>query len=193
MKKVEAGVKMFEMDRIPCLALDWSKEGVGLFMLQKYCNSQDGKMGCCNEGWQVVLAGSRILWQNEKNWCPGEGEGLAVVYALEKAKHFLLGCKQLYVATDHKPLLDTFSDRNLEQVENPRLRKLKEKTKMFEFKMIHVPARKNAGPDALSRNPVSREGLMGEMNTKEARLAVLAGIRVVEEVIEGSRMQDLLL
>ena len=77
MKKVEAGVKMFEMDRIPCLALDWSKEGVGLFMLQKYCNSQDGKMGCCNEGWQVVLAGSRILWQNEKNWCPGEGEGLA--------------------------------------------------------------------------------------------------------------------
>ena len=49
---------------------------------------------------------------------------------------------------------------------------------MFDFKMIHVPARKHAGPDALSRNPVCRDGLMGDMNTKEARLAVLAGIRV---------------
>ena len=78
-----------------------------------------------------------------------------MVYALEKTKHFVWGCKKFYVATDHKPLLDTFSDRNLEQVENPRLRKLIEKTKMFEFKMIHVPARKHTGPEALSRNPVS--------------------------------------
>ena len=41
-KKVEAGVKMFEMDRVTCLATDWSKEGVGFFMLQKYCKCQDG-------------------------------------------------------------------------------------------------------------------------------------------------------
>ena len=81
---------------------------------------------------------------------------MAVVNALEKTKHFVLGCRQLYVATDHKPLLGTFGDRNLEQVENPRLRILKMKTKMFDFKMIHVPARNHAGPDALSRNPVCR-------------------------------------
>ena len=49
------------------------------------------------------------------------------------------------MATDHKPLLGTFKDRNLEQLENPRLRRLKEKTKMFNFNMIHVPARKHAG------------------------------------------------
>ena len=53
----------------------------------------------------MVLAGSRFLRQNKKNWCPGEGEGLAVEYALKKTKHFVLGCKQLYMATDHKPLL----------------------------------------------------------------------------------------
>ena len=75
MKKVEAGVNMFEMYRITCLATDWSKEGVGFFMLQKYCNCQNVKMGCCKEGWQIVLAGSRFFRQKEKNWCPGEGEG----------------------------------------------------------------------------------------------------------------------
>ena len=41
-----------------------------------------------------------------------------------------------------------------------------------------------AGPDALSRNPVCRNGLMGDMHTKEARLAVLAGIKVSEDAIE---------
>ena len=55
---------------------------------------------------------------------------------------------------------------------------------MYDFTMIHVPARKHAGPDALSRNPVCREGLMENMNTKDARLAVLAGIRVADEGIE---------
>ena len=42
-QKVEAGVKMLDMDRIT----DWLKEGVGFFMLQKYCNCQDIKTGCC--------------------------------------------------------------------------------------------------------------------------------------------------
>ena len=32
-KKVEAGVKMFEMNRITCLATDWSKEGIGFFRM----------------------------------------------------------------------------------------------------------------------------------------------------------------
>ena len=45
-KKVDAGVKMFELDRVTCLATDWWKEGVGLFMIQKYCSCHDIKMGC---------------------------------------------------------------------------------------------------------------------------------------------------
>ena len=49
---------------------------------------------------------------------------------------------------------------------------------MLVFKMIHIPARKHARPDALSRNPVCGEGLMGDMDAKEARLSVLACMRV---------------
>ena len=60
------------------------------------------------------------------------------------------------------------------------MRSLKAKTKVFDFKMNHVQARKHA----LSRNFVRRDGLMGNMNTKEARLAVLAGIRVLVDAIE---------
>ena len=65
-------------------------------------------------------------------------------------------------------------------MENPRLRKLKEKTMMCDVKMLHVPAKKHAGPDALSRNPVCKEGLMGDMETKKARQSLLAMLMATE-------------
>lgn len=43
---------------------------------------------------------------------PVEGE-------CHEAKHYVLGCKNLLLATDHKPLLGMFQ-MNLEDIENPR-------------------------------------------------------------------------
>ena len=76
----------------------------------------------------------------ESRYAPVEGEALAVVFGLEKAKHFVLGCNDLIVATDPKPLLKVLGDRKLENIDNPRLRNLKEKTLSFRFKIIHVPS-----------------------------------------------------
>ena len=67
-KKVEQGVKMFEMNRTTCVATDWSQEGVGLFLFPKHCDCSEVKIGCCNDGWQLILAGSRFLKTNEQNW-----------------------------------------------------------------------------------------------------------------------------
>ena len=149
---------MFDVNKVTCLATDWSKEGVGFFLLQKHCSCPERKPTCCKDGWKLVFAGSRFLKPNEQGWAPVEGEALAVVYSLEKAKYYVLGCKDLIIATDHNPLLGIFGDRSLESVDNPRLRKLKEKTLAYRFTMVHVPGRKHSGPDAMSRNPVLREG-----------------------------------
>ena len=62
-----------------------------------------------------------------------------MVYALQKTIYFVLGCKQLIMATDHRPLLCIFDDRDLEIVDNPRLRKLKEKSLVLRFTITHVP------------------------------------------------------
>ena len=72
--------------------------------------------------------GSRFTRPAESRYAPVEGEALAVVYSLDKAKHFVLGCSDLIVAVDHKPLLKIFGDRSLADIPNPRLRNLKEKT-----------------------------------------------------------------
>ena len=62
-----------------------------------------------------------------------------MVYALQKTIYFVLGCKQLIIAIDHRPMLGIFGDRDLESVDNPRLRKLKEKSLVLRFTMTHVP------------------------------------------------------
>lgn len=81
-----------------------------------------------------------------------EGEALGVVDALDKARHFVLGCQNLTVAVDHQPLLKIFGDRSLDNVSNTRLRNLKEKTLRYHCKMVHIPGVKNK---ALSRHPTS--------------------------------------
>ena len=52
-----------------------------------------------------------------------------VADALDKARYFVLGCNYLVITVvDHKLLLKVFGDRSLDQISNPRLRNLKEKT-----------------------------------------------------------------
>ena len=57
------------------------------------------------------------------------------------------------MAVDHKPLLKILGDRSLEDLPNTRLRKLKEKTLRYRFKMVHIPGVKHRAADGLSRCP----------------------------------------
>ena len=151
-KEIEEGVRIYDKRKPTCLATDWSKTGIGFWLYQKHCQCASVKPQCCPTGWKVAMVGSRFTQPAESRYAPVEGEALAVTYALEKAKFFVLGCTNLNVAVDHKPLLNIFSDRSLD-MSNERLRSLKEKTLRYRFAMSHVPGLKNKAADALSRNP----------------------------------------
>ncbi|GFO41112.1 hypothetical protein PoB_006761700 [Plakobranchus ocellatus] len=69
-------------------------------------------------GWRITLVGSRFISVAESRYAPIEGEALVVVDTLDKARHFTLGCSDLIVAVDHKPLLNTFGDRCLHDIPN---------------------------------------------------------------------------
>ena len=155
--EVEEGVRMFDINRPTCLATDWSKHGLGFLLLQKYCGCDSEGPYCCNGGWKLVFAGSRFTKPAESRYKAIEGEALAVADSLHKARYFVLGCYNLVIATDHQPLLSIFGDRNLDDIANPRILNLKEKTLRYRFKMIYVPGKKHVGPDAVSRNPVDNE------------------------------------
>jgi hypothetical protein len=155
--EVVHGIKSFELGRHTCLATDWSKTGLGFFLMQKYCTCVDIKPDCCLSGWKVCLVGSRFTSPAESRYSPVEGECLAVADGLKKTRHFTLGCNRLTVATDHKPLLGVLGDKKLEDIENPRLLKLKEKTLAWNFTMVHVRGKVHVGPDAMSRYAPGRD------------------------------------
>ena len=152
-QEIETGVRIFDKSKPTCIATDWSKTGIGFWLLQKHCGCTPVKPFCCNGGWKVTLVGSRFTHAAESRYAPIEGEALAVADALDKARYFVLGCEDLIVAVDHKPLLKIFGDRSLEDIPNPRLRNLKEKTLRYRFRVTHVPGMKNKAADAMSRRP----------------------------------------
>ena len=152
-QRIKEGVRIFDKNRPTCLATDWSKDGIGYWLFQKHCQCPSREILCCQEGWKVVLVGSRFTHPAESRYAPVEGEALAVADALDKARHFVLGCSDLQIAVDHKPLLKLFGDRSLEDISNTRLRNLKEKTLRYRFRMVYIPGVRNHTSDALSRHP----------------------------------------
>ena len=125
--EIKKGVKIYEKNRRTCLATDWSKTGVGAYLLQEQCECDSSKPFCCPTGWQVTLFASRYLTEAESRYSVVESELLAVVFGLEKCKHFVLGCTDLIIAVDHKPLIGLLTTRSLEDIPNRRLRNLREK------------------------------------------------------------------
>ena len=151
---VEDGVRSFEPHRPTCLSTDWSKTGIGFLLQQKHCQcSIDKAPHCGPDHWKLIFAGSRFLTEAESRYAPIEGEALALVYGLQQCRMFVLGCPSLTVAVDHKPLVKLFSDQSLENIKNPRLFSLKERSLMYRFRIKHVAGNTNTGPDAASRYP----------------------------------------
>ena len=150
------GLAYFDCSRPTTAITDWSKEGIGFVVLQQYCSctSTDTPF-CCKNGWRLALCGSRHLTSAEAGYAPVEGEALAVVWCLRKARLFLLGCPNLTLVTDHKPLVKLFGDKELKDIINPRLLALKEKTLVYNFQIKYLPGKKNTA-DFLSRYPALR-------------------------------------
>ncbi|KAK6182642.1 hypothetical protein SNE40_010282 [Patella caerulea] len=123
--------------------------------MQKYCTCASRTPACCPNGWKLCLVGSRFTHPVESRYAAIEGEALAVVYALHQTRYYVLGCKDLIIATDRKPLLQILNDRSFTEIANRRLLNLKEKTLGYRFTIVHVPDKKNLGPDAASRYPAS--------------------------------------
>ena len=151
--EITNGVRIFDKGKPTCLATDWSRHGIGFWLFQKHCSCPSTDLFCCPHGWKITLIGSRFTHPAESRYAPIEGEALAVVDALDKARHFVLGCDHLVIAVDHKPLLKIFGDRSLDHISNPRLHNLKEKSLRYRFRMVHIPGVKNRAPDATSRYP----------------------------------------
>ena len=124
---------------------DASRDGIGFALLQK-----DPK----DDQWHLVQCGSRALNGPESRYAVCEIEGLGVLYALQKCRHFLVGMEKFDVITDHKSLRGVFQ-KPIFQVDNVRLRRFRERLQEYNFEVTWLAGKLNRIADCLSRFPVS--------------------------------------
>lgn len=134
----------FDPSKPTRLCTDASCQGLG-FILQQ--NTDDN--------WALIQAGSRFLSDAESRYAIIELELLAVSWAILKCKLFLAGLPHFTVITDHHPLIPILNNHRLDEIENPRLQRLKTRIMGYNFTAEWVKGILNNVPDALSRNPVS--------------------------------------
>ena len=62
-----------------------------------------------------------------------------------------MGCDDLLVIVDHKPLFKIFVDRRLGEIQNPRLFRLERRTLMWRFDIEYQRGSRNPFADTISR------------------------------------------
>ena len=194
-QEIKDGVRIFHVSKPTCLATDWSKEGIGFWLFQKHCGCTTTKPFCCPDGWKITLVGSRFTSSAESRYAPVEGEALAVADSLDKARFFVLGCEDLILAVDHKPLLKILGDRSLDEISNSRLRNLKERTLRYKFRIVHIPGIKHKAADTISRHPtgsstpsglVLQDDIAALSENSTTQHSFFAGIRQTETATDPS-------
>ena len=176
----------FDITKPTRLCTDASRQGLG-FVLQQ--QSTAGK-------WILVQAGSRFLSGAESRYAIIELELLVVAWAVLKSKLFLVGLQHFEIVTDHSPLIPILNSHWLDEIENPRLQRLRTKPMAFNFTVEWCKGTTNQAPDALSHNPIwapqSTEMLaeQDEDNKPELSISEIRNIHNSEGQ-ESIRMQNL--
>ncbi|XP_064103417.1 uncharacterized protein LOC135213367 [Macrobrachium nipponense] len=98
------------------------------------------------------------------------------------------GCPNLTLFTDHGPLVNLFGNRELKDISNPRLFRLKEKTLQYHFSIKYLPGKRNCAAEILSRYPSLRakpedKDLELSDDLKVAMVMSLAAALEVEDVV----------
>lgn len=140
----------FDPSRPTTLATDASRtKGIGFLLRQL---QPDGT-------WRVIQAGSRFISAAEANYAVIELEALAVAWGIKKCHLFLSGLPSFQVITDHRPLVPILNSKTLDEIENPRLQRLKLKMgEVGSFTAVWTPGSQHLAADALSRHPIDKAG-----------------------------------
>ncbi len=177
-------LSFFDQSRPTRLCTDASRQGLGFVLQQK-----------SGDNWTLIQAGSRFLSDAESRYAVIELELLAVSWAIIKCRMFLAGLPHFTVLTDHHSLIPILNNHRLDEIENPRLQRLKTKIMAYNFTTEWVKGVLHNAPDALSRSPISDplpHEMLAERDFNDNPAPTIAEIRVISsEQQESVRLQDL--
>ena len=134
----------YDQSRPTRLTTDACRHGLGFVLQQEHQGS-----------WHIVQAGSRFLTDTETRHAVIELEMLSVAWAAQKCRIFLAGLPTFTVITDHSPLVPILNSHRLDEIENPRLQRLRTRLLAYNFIAKWIKGKDNDAADALSRYPCS--------------------------------------
>ncbi len=158
------------------LITDASDVGIGAVLGQE---GNDGNL-------RPIAFWSRKLSETERKYSATEREALAIVFFLEKFRHYLLG-RRFLLKTDHAALKFVFKGA----AQNSKLARWALKVQEFAFDLIHIPGKDNSVADALSRpadwSPVSE----WNVDVQKGVYVRMEGETINEELIVPSKRWNL--
>jgi hypothetical protein len=158
------------------------------------------KLGCCEKGWELIMAGGRFNTECKSRYSPIEGELLGIACALHKSRYLTHGSQNLTVLTDHKALVGFLNFEAINEIENRRLINLKRKTDQHTFDIQFVEGINNLS-DGISRitswRKTAKEDTVGIRGDKLAWSKVTANMTdIIDEnweLMSGSAKVNVLL
>ena len=151
--------------------------GSGFFLFQKPTNG--------DSDWRLVQAGSRFLTDADSRYAVIELECLAVAWAIKKCHLFLDGLGNFTVITDHNPLIPILNSHRLDEIENPRLQRLRTRIMGYNFTAQCLKGASNGATDALSRHPHQQPAdgddlAEYKMDTHHSQAALCQGLSIAQ-------------
>ena len=158
-QKLVSTIKLayYDVSKKTRLCTDASRTGLGFVLQQQH-----------DDDWRTVQTGSRFLTDAESRYAVIELEMLGVAWAIHKCKYFLCGMPCFEIITDHNPLVPILNSHRLDEIENPRLQRLRTRIMGYNFFAKHIKGKDNDAPDALSRYPSTKPAMNDELAELDA-------------------------
>ena len=158
-------------------------KGLGFALLQRH-----------GDIWRLVQCGSRFLTDTESRYAVVEIELAACLWACRKCHNYLAGLPYFTLVVDHRPLVPILNQKQLSEIENPRLQRMREKMTPYSFTASWQKGSDHCIPDALSRAPTSdptADDEATEAADDPLRAAVIAALHAERETEDGARLAPL--
>src|SRR6201992_1144812 len=140
----------YTSDRPVYLSVDTSIHGIGFILSQE---DEKGRRA-------PARYGSLPLTPTEANYGQSKLELYGLFRALRHYRAFLMGVKHLIVEVDASSIKGMLTKPDIQA--SAVINRWIQGVMQFEFELVHVPAYKHKGPDALSRRPFTEEDSAGE-------------------------------
>ena len=133
---------LYDPNRETKISADASSFGLGAVLLQKWVDE-----------WKPVAYASRALSPVEQRYAQVEKEALALTWACERFRIFVIG-RHFLLETDHKPLVSLFGSQTLDALP-PRIQRLRMRLMRYTYSIQHIAGKNLITADTLSRAPLT--------------------------------------